>query len=201
MGYRRKVDGNPAHFGAGHTGQLQHIIDEQSHALGFRANAHQVLTPSVIKLVAAILQQGVAPTVNSAQGSAQVMGNGVGKGFELLVGDFQLGSAAMDALFQLGVEQADFFLGFSSPGDIHGHADHQSASIRQSAQGRRAKLPDACFAVFGANRVVPPVFSAVHFIEGINVGLDPRLGLPIGALGPITRGCQFLRTIASDLTP
>ena len=62
-----------------------------------------------------VLFEGQAEAVDSAEGSAEVVRDGVAEGFELAIDSLQLGGAERDPLFQRCVERTDLFgslLGF-----------------------------------------------------------------------------------------
>src|SRR4051794_21456938 len=67
----------------------------------------------LIELVGVLSPQQFGVTVDTAQGSAEIVGNGVGKSFEFLVGSFEFGGATGYALFEFSVDP-DIFHGYGS---------------------------------------------------------------------------------------
>ena len=74
--------------------------------------------PSASRLAGMIFQENPGETVNGPEGRPQVMGDGIGKTFQFLVGRLQLGRAPLHPLFQLFIELVDFFLGLFPVRDV-----------------------------------------------------------------------------------
>ena len=65
-------------------------------------------------------------------GRAQVVGDGVGEGFEFLVGGGQFGSAHLDAMLEVGIEFEDLIFEAFAFGDVAGdggHADDAAVGV------------------------------------------------------------------------
>ena len=86
FGERGEVNGTGNQFRPADARQMQKVVNQPSHALRFGANAIKVLVSLRIEALAVIFQQRLAPAVDAAQGSAQVVRNGVRKGFQFPVG-------------------------------------------------------------------------------------------------------------------
>ena len=89
LGERGNVDGGGNHFRPADARQVQEVVDKPTHALRFGTNAVKILVPLRVQTLAAIFPQRQAPSVDAAQGSTQVVGYGVGKGFQFVIGRFQ----------------------------------------------------------------------------------------------------------------
>ena len=76
--------------------------------------------PSSIHLVGVVLEHHARESVHGAQRGAQVVGNGITEGLQLLVGGDQLGGTG----FQIRVKLADFLLRMLALGDVEIDADH-----------------------------------------------------------------------------
>ena len=76
----------------------------------FAAATHtlQVVFPGIVQSIGVFVQQDPAEAVDGPQGRTQVMRDGVGKRFELLVGGLELGRALGHAPLQLGIQPAHF---------------------------------------------------------------------------------------------
>ncbi len=103
-----KVDGLAGEIGAGDAGELEEGVDKLSHALDAGADTLNVVAASSVDGVGVVFREGEREAVYGAKRSAQVVGDGVGEGFELAVGGFELGSALANALFEGGVENSNF---------------------------------------------------------------------------------------------
>ena len=84
-----------------------------------------------------IFQENPGEAVNGPEGRPQVMGDGIGKTFQLLVGRLQLGRALFDPLFQFFIELQDFFLGFFPFGYVDAQLQDQGGAV---AVGKRIDI-------------------------------------------------------------
>jgi hypothetical protein len=75
------------------------------------SNTLSILSPLVVHTVAVVFQQCLAEAVDRPERGAQVVRDGLGEGFQFLVGGFQLAGALGDALLQFCVQLEDLIFG------------------------------------------------------------------------------------------
>ena len=97
--------------------------------LGIGPDDIQQPLPFGIQAVGIIFQENPGEAVNGPEGRPQVMGHGVGKTFQLLVGRLQLGRAPFHPLFQLFIELKNFFLGFFPIGNVYAQLQDQGGAV------------------------------------------------------------------------
>lgn len=100
------------------------MVEQQPHAMPAAMDDIEVMAALGVELRFLLLDQQLREAVNRPQGRAQVVGNGIREVFEFLGGGFELGGAGGDALFEMGVELADFLLGPLAVRDVAGDALH-----------------------------------------------------------------------------
>ena len=121
--------------------------------------------PFSIQAIGIIFQENPGEAVNGPEGPPQVMGDGIGKTFQLLVGRLQLGRAPLHPLFQFFIELVDFFLGLFPARDVMEGKDqkiHLPGVVQYRHQG---PIP-----------VSHPPFRVVGEDEGLGHGLVRYLG-------------------------
>ena len=97
---------------------LQQGLDQRSHARRGIAHARQVLAPFLADRLAVAFAQDPAEAFDRAQRRAQVVGNAVGEGFQVLVGEGQLAGARGDPGFQRPVQRQHLGFGAQPVGDV-----------------------------------------------------------------------------------
>jgi hypothetical protein len=101
-----EINANRAHFGAGHTGELQQIVHELAHLAGGSADAIQMMKGLRVEGLADILFEQVHEAGQVAEWRAEIVRNGIAEGFQFFIGVGKLRGAEM----QIGIELDD--LGF-----------------------------------------------------------------------------------------
>ena len=106
-GQRAQIHGAHSQLRRRHPRKLQQGIDEQSHTGGRRPDPFQVLAAGVIQALVAVFLQRLTEAVDAAQGRAQVVGDGIAEGFQLLVGhlESQLRPLAFGDIASHGVDE------------------------------------------------------------------------------------------------
>ncbi len=112
---------------AGDPRKLQQIVDQQAHALGLGAHAVQVLVRLFVELAAVVLDDGQAPAIDAAEGSAEVVRNRIGKSFQFAVGRLELRRPLPHTVFEAGVQFLDLSLRQFALADIGDQ--HQNPSL------------------------------------------------------------------------
>ena len=110
LGQRAEIDRLPPQFAPAEARELEQVVNQLVHALGGLAGAAEEVLSLRIKLAGVALQQHLAEPANAAERRAQIVGDGVGEGLQLLVGRLQLRRALLHPPLQLGVQPADFQL-------------------------------------------------------------------------------------------
>ena len=127
---------------------------------------------------------------DKAQRGAQIVGDGIAEGFQFLVGGLQLGRAFGDALFQVGVEPADFVIRALALGDVADVAlnDFEVAGLIDMADklhGQVAAIPGFQRQVFIADK---PILAQA--LQHRLIGLDAleQIKFPDGFAGHFPPG-------------
>ena len=82
---------------AGDAREAEQVVDQLPHALRGVADPVQIVVALLVQLIGITGQQGGAKAVHGAQRGAQVVRDGVGEGFQFLVGGLELGGALLAA--------------------------------------------------------------------------------------------------------
>ncbi len=102
-------DRGAAHHRASHPGKSQQVIHQGSRVPGRFPDGVQVTPIGFIQVGSGTFLQHLREAVEVAQWRAQVVGDGVGERFQLLVGLFQLGRALHHPTLEGLIELPDFF--------------------------------------------------------------------------------------------
>ena len=114
-------------------GELEDVVDELSHAAGVVTHHVEQALAFVVQFVSVVFQQNMGKPIDGTQRRAQVVRDGIGKSFQLLVRLFQLRSTLVYPPFQVAVEFIDLVLGLLEPGDVEVDASHaQRPALRIS---------------------------------------------------------------------
>jgi hypothetical protein len=93
------VDGFPVHFCAGDPGKIQQVINRQAHALRTGAYPSQVIPGVSVQMDGIILFESLTEAIDATQGSAEIVRDGIGKGFQFFVGRFEFRASLQQLLF------------------------------------------------------------------------------------------------------
>lgn len=108
------VEGGDIHLGPTHAGKREQIVDEAAHAASGVGDDGKVAGGFFVEGSAGVFGEQGGEAVDVAEGCAEVVRDGVGEGFELLVGDFEAGVLELE----VAVEFADFGVGAFAFGDV-----------------------------------------------------------------------------------
>ena len=128
------VQVNQLHLPAAQAREGQEVVNELAHVPGVGPDDIQQPLAFGIQAVGIIFQENPGETVNGPQRRPEVMGDGIGKTFQFLVGRLQLGRATLDPLFQFFIELADFFFGPFPIGNVYAQLEDQGGAV---AVGKR----------------------------------------------------------------
>ena len=141
-----QIDAAPVQFRAGDACQAQQIVDQPCHALRSLEDIVYVKQAVFIQAAGGFISQDLRIAGYAAQRRAQIVGNRVGKGLQLPVGNFQFGSALAHALFQLGVERMQAGFALLAIGDISPDQDHTRIIAFQAVVGDDLKIQPVAIA-------------------------------------------------------
>ena len=133
---------------AADTRQVQQLIDQKAHLLRPCLNAIEVATGFGIERRTELFDQDLGKAADVAQRCAQIMGNGITKGFQFLVGCGQLRGAFGHPDFEFVTESADLVLIGLAASDVAEGGDSASQCAVFVTQGARADLNPGARGVF-----------------------------------------------------
>ena len=96
----------------------EQVLDQGVHPTGSGHDSVAVVLASVIEPGRVILQQRVGKSLQRAQRRAKIVGDGIGKGLQLLVDRLQLRRALNHPLFEVRVQFLDFLFRAFALGDV-----------------------------------------------------------------------------------
>jgi len=114
------IDGGDLHLGAAHAGEFEEIVDETAHATSGVGDDGEVAGGLFVEGSAGVFGEEGGEAVDVAERGAEVVGDGVGEGFELLVGDFEAGVLELE----VAVELADAGVRAFALGDVADDGEH-----------------------------------------------------------------------------
>jgi len=123
LNQRPKVDKRISHLPTPHPRKGEDVVDQRAHAPGRVGYGAHVVPTFFIEVCLGSLFEQADKSVDVAQRRAQVVRDGVGKGFEFPVRQLQLSGALDNALFEFLIELANLFFGVLAVGDIKNRPD------------------------------------------------------------------------------
>ena len=85
---------------AGDLGEFEQVVDEHGDARGGIFDVKQIFLAGVAELIGTFVCEDGGIAGNLDEGTAEIVGDGIGKSFELFVAGFEFGGALVDAALQ-----------------------------------------------------------------------------------------------------
>ena len=111
--------------------QREQVVDQLAHAMHGGAHPAQQLLGLVVQVVAVVGAEDGAVAFDGAQRRAQVVGDRIAEGFELVEGCAQLRGALGHPPFEFKVEALDGLFGKLAFGQVGAHADDVGLAVQE----------------------------------------------------------------------
>ena len=136
-----KVYPRPLHLALCQARQLEQVVNKLPHAQAAGLHTPEIVLGGSIQLVSIVLQQRLAKAIQRAQRCTQVVRDGIGKGFQLLIDGGERGRTFGDALLQLRGVLLDLVI---EPGISDSHGQLIGYGLQgDDITGRESRLLDA----------------------------------------------------------
>ena len=138
FGDARQIDRLPAQGLPGDAGEVDQCVDQDGHALGTGADAHELVAVALVQARPGLFGEDAREAVDRAQRRAQVVRHRVGEGLQLAHRGLELGGARAHPRLELLVEVAQAEFGDLARGDVVDGAGDPAllaAAVAQRAAG------------------------------------------------------------------